>query len=53
MSIRRAKRPRGSANRIFQFDKRSQLFIRTDKETLSVAAMRVNNPDRSALRIDD
>jgi hypothetical protein len=27
---------------------RSQLFIRADNETLSVAAMRVNNPDRSS-----
>jgi len=28
-------------------EKRSQLFIGTHNETLSVAAMRVSNPDRS------
>jgi hypothetical protein len=33
-------------NRPFQFQKRSQLFIRTHNETLSIAAMRVSNPDR-------
>jgi hypothetical protein len=37
----------GHANRRFDFYKRSQLFIRTDNITLSVAAMRVCNPDRS------
>jgi len=31
--------------------KRSQLFIRAHNETLSVAAMRVSNPDRSLLRV--
>src|SRR6266516_5334448 len=34
-----------SADRRFEFDKRSQLLIRTHEETLSVAAMRVTNPD--------
>ena len=35
------------ANRRFEFHKRSQLFIRSYNETLSVGAMRVSNPDRS------
>jgi hypothetical protein len=35
-----------SADRRFQFDKRRQLFIGTNNETLSDAAMRVSNPDR-------
>jgi hypothetical protein len=39
------------ANRRFKFQKRRQLFIRPDYETLSVAAMSVNNPDRSPTRI--
>jgi hypothetical protein len=39
------------ANRRFQFQKRSQLFIRAHNETLSVVAMRVSNPDCSSLRI--
>jgi hypothetical protein len=30
----------------------SQRFIRTHNETLSVAAMRVNNPDRSPVAIN-
>jgi hypothetical protein len=38
-------------NRSFQFEKRCQLFVRTDNETLSVA-VRVNIPDRSPLRIN-
>jgi hypothetical protein len=33
-------------NRRFEFKKRRQLFIRPHKETLSVAAMRVGNPER-------
>jgi hypothetical protein len=37
-----------SANRHSEFHKRSQLFIRVDNETLSVAAMCVCNADRSA-----
>jgi hypothetical protein len=40
-----------AANRRFQFKKRRQLFIRSHDETLSVAAMRVSNPDRSPARI--
>jgi hypothetical protein len=32
-------------NRPFQFQKRSQLFIRTHNETLSIAAVCVSNPD--------
>ena len=35
-----------------QFHKRSQLFIRTHNKTLSVAAMRVCNPDRSPVGIN-
>jgi hypothetical protein len=34
-------------NRPFQFQKGSQYFIGTHNETLSVAAMRVGNPDCS------
>src|SRR6266550_9084640 len=36
-----------SANRPFQFQKRSQLFIRKHNETLTVVAMRVSNSERS------
>jgi hypothetical protein len=36
-----------AASRRFQFEKRSQDFIDVHNETLSVAAMRVNNPDCS------
>jgi hypothetical protein len=32
-------------NRRFEFQKRSQFFIRMHNETVSVAAMRVSNPD--------
>jgi hypothetical protein len=35
-------------NRRFQFKKRRQLLIRPHNETISVAAMRVPNPDCSA-----
>jgi hypothetical protein len=35
------------ANRRFEFHKRRQLFICSHNETLSVAAMCVNNPDCS------
>jgi hypothetical protein len=35
----------------FDFEKRRQLFIGADKETLSVAAMRVRNEDRSPAKI--
>jgi hypothetical protein len=37
--------PLARPNRCFQFQKRSQLFIRPHNETLSVAVMRVRNPD--------
>jgi len=40
-----------SQNRRFQFKKRSQLFIRTHNETLSVAPMRVCNEHCSPARI--
>ena len=41
-----------NASRGFKFHKRSQLFIRSHKETLSIVAMRVSNEDRSPARID-
>jgi hypothetical protein len=34
---------------LIRVNKRSQLFIRTHNEALTVAAMRVNNPDRSTV----
>jgi hypothetical protein len=34
-----------SANRCFKFHKRSQLFIRSHNEPLSIATMSVNNPE--------
>ena len=41
------------ANRRFKFPKRGQLFVGIHNETLSVAAMRVSDPDRSpATRIN-
>jgi hypothetical protein len=40
-----------SANRRFEFNERSQFFNRTHNETLSLAAMRVSNPDCSAFTI--
>jgi hypothetical protein len=39
-------------NRRFEFNKSSQLFIRTHNEAFSVAAMRVNNPERSPVGIN-
>jgi hypothetical protein len=36
----------------FKFQKRRQFFIGTHNETLSVAAMRVNNPDCSPVGIN-
>jgi hypothetical protein len=39
-------------NHPFQFQKRSQLFIRVHNETVSVAAMRVSNPEGSSFVID-
>jgi hypothetical protein len=41
----------GLTSRPFDFQKRHQLFIRTHNETLSVAAMRVSNPNGSAFGI--
>ena len=41
-----------SANRRFQFYKRSQLFIRLHNETLSIVAMCACNPDRSPTGIN-
>jgi hypothetical protein len=40
------------SNRLFEFQKSSQLFIRARNEALSVAAVCINNPDRSSLRIN-
>jgi hypothetical protein len=34
----------------FQFQKRDQFFVRTHNEALTVAAMRVSNPDCLALQ---
>jgi hypothetical protein len=42
----------GRANHRFQLHKRSQLFIRTRNETLSVVAVCINNPDRSTFAVD-
>jgi hypothetical protein len=39
-------------DRQFQFDKRSQHFIRAHNETFSVVAMRVGNPDCSPVEIN-
>jgi hypothetical protein len=41
-----------SANRRFEFEKRGQLFIRANDEAISIAAMRVNNEDRSRVGIN-
>ena len=46
-----ANRHREPVYRPLQFQKRSQQFICVDNETLSVVAVRVNNPDRSPLGI--
>jgi hypothetical protein len=48
----RVRLPGGGANRHFQLQKRSQLFIRSHNETLSVAAMCVNDPDCSTVGIN-
>ena len=40
-----------SPHRQFQFHKRGQLFIGPHNEPLSIAAMCVSNPSRSAVRI--
>jgi len=39
-------------DRHFQFQKRGQLLIRSHDGTLSVATVRVNNPDRLPVRIN-
>jgi hypothetical protein len=39
-------------NRRFRFEKRSQYFVGAHNEALSLAAIRVNNPDRSPLRVN-
>jgi hypothetical protein len=39
-----------TANHRFEFQKRSELFIRAHNERLSVVAMRVCNPDCSTAR---
>jgi hypothetical protein len=42
---------RRGSDRRFEFQKRRQYFIGVHNEPLSVAAMRVNNPNRSPLTI--
>jgi hypothetical protein len=44
--------PRELPNRLLQFHKRNQLFMRLHNEPLSVAAMCVCNPDRSPIKIN-
>jgi len=39
------------ARGFFKFDKRRQLLIRSHNETLSVATMRISNPDCSPFGI--
>jgi hypothetical protein len=39
-------------DRCFEFQKRSQLFIRSRNETLSIVAMGVYNPDCSPVGIN-
>jgi hypothetical protein len=39
-----------SADRRFQFNERGQCFIRPNNETLSMAVMRIGNPDYSPLQ---
>jgi hypothetical protein len=41
-----------SANRRFEFDKRSQLFIRTHNKTVISVATRISNPDGSPVGIN-
>jgi len=40
-----------TANYQFKFHQRRQLFIRSHNETLSIAAMRISDPDRLPARI--
>jgi hypothetical protein len=44
---------RASRESLIQVQEARQLFIGTYNEAISVAAMCVNNPDCSSLRIDD
>ena len=44
--------PTGRVNRRFEFDKSRQLFIDVYNQTLSVVAMRINNPERSTVGIN-
>jgi hypothetical protein len=39
-------------NRRFDFNKRSQQFIRPHNETFSIVTMRISNPDRLPTRAD-
>jgi hypothetical protein len=39
-------------NRPFQFQKRSELIIRANNETVSIITVRINNPDRSRFQIN-
>ena len=48
----RCSEPLAVENRRFEFHKRRQLFIRTHNEELTVAAMRVCNPDRLPVGIN-
>ena len=45
----RARQFAATSNRHFQFNKRSQLFIRTHNETLSIVAMHISNEDSCAM----
>jgi hypothetical protein len=51
ISLARQANSPPSANRRFDFQKRSQLFIRMHNETLSVITVRVSNEDCSTTRI--
>jgi hypothetical protein len=45
------QRKSSASNGQFEFHKRGQFFIRALNKTISVAAMGVNNPDRSPLNV--
>jgi hypothetical protein len=47
-----SRQENASPNRRFKFKKRRQLFIRVHNEALTVAAMRVSNPDGSPVGIN-
>jgi hypothetical protein len=58
LRVRACYPPTGSVNSIFsncrfEFQKRSQLFLRAHHEPLSVVAMRISDEARSALGIKD